>query len=49
MHVIASRPEVLDRLVANGFSRGLQPHGAALMKMNALAGVLLQAFGGPEQ
>ena len=45
MHIITGRQDVLDRLVAAGFTRGLQPRGKALMKMHALAPVLLRAFG----
>jgi hypothetical protein len=46
VHVVASRPGVLDRLVARGFYRGLGERRPALGKMNALLPVLLDAFGG---
>jgi hypothetical protein len=47
VHVIASRPEVLDALVAKGFRRGLTPARPDLSKMNALLPVLLDAFANP--
>ena len=45
MHVIASRPEVLDRLVARGFTRGLAPSAPVRSKMHEVVPVLLEAFG----
>ena len=45
VHVIASRTEVLDRLVARGFTRGLTPVRPTLSKMHELLPVLLDAFG----
>jgi hypothetical protein len=45
VHVIASRSEILDRLVARGFRDGLTPARPALAPMNALLPVLLDAFG----
>ncbi len=45
VHVIASRSEILDRLVARGFRNGLTPARPALSPMNALLPVLLDAFG----
>lgn len=45
VHVIASRPAVLDRLRAHGFRDGLQPPGAALARMDTLMPILLDAFG----
>ncbi len=45
VHVIASRPEILRRLVAGGFREGLTPARPALAPMNALLPVLLDAFG----
>jgi hypothetical protein len=47
VHVIASRPEVLDRLLARGFQRGLTPQLPDLGKMHTLLPVLLEAFGRP--
>ena len=47
VHVIASRSDVLDRLVAKGFRRGLTPARPDLSKMNALLPVLLDAFADP--
>ncbi len=44
VHVIASRREILDALVAKGFRRGLTPSRPDLSKMNALLPVLLDAF-----
>ncbi|MBI3403651.1 MAG: CDP-alcohol phosphatidyltransferase family protein [Acidobacteria bacterium] len=45
VHVIASRPAVLDALVARGFHRGLSPERPTLSKMHALLPTLLSAFG----
>jgi hypothetical protein len=45
VHVIASRPAVLDALVARGFRRGLAPQRPTLSKMHALLPILLDAFG----
>jgi hypothetical protein len=44
VHVIASRRDVLDRLVARGFRHGLTPSRPDLSKMHALLPVLLDAF-----
>jgi Sulfatase len=46
VHVIASRPEVLERLQAHGFTPGLTPERAALGPMHELVPILLDAFGG---
>lgn len=45
MHVIASRPALLDRLAARGFTRGLAPTGPVRSKMHAVVPALLEAFG----
>ena len=45
MHVIASRPGVLARLVAQGFTEGLSPRRETLGPMNTMLPVLLDAFG----
>lgn len=45
VHVIASRPEALDALVARGFVRGLVPARPVLSKMHALLPTFLDAFG----
>jgi phosphoglycerol transferase MdoB-like AlkP superfamily enzyme len=45
VHVIAGRREVLDALVAKGFTRGLTPARRDLSRMHALLPVLLDAFG----
>ena len=45
MHVIASRPEVLERLRARGFQTGLRPSGPALVRMHAMLPILLDVFG----
>ena len=45
MHVIASRPEVLERLRARGFQAGLRPSGPALVPMHAMLPILLDVFG----
>jgi len=44
VHVIASRPDVLDHLVARGFRRGITPVRPDLSHMNALLPTLLEAF-----
>ena len=48
VHVIASRPDVLDRLRAAGFTDGLEPPDAALTRIDLLLPVLLDAFGESE-
>jgi hypothetical protein len=48
VHVIASRRPVLDRLLASGFREGLTPTRPDAGPMNALARILLDAFGSPE-
>jgi hypothetical protein len=45
MHVIASRRELLDRLLQHGFRKGLAPTSHPLMKINAMLPVLLDGFG----
>jgi hypothetical protein len=45
MHVIASRAELLDRLLQHGFRKGLAPTPQPLMKINAMLPVLLDGFG----
>jgi len=45
MHVIASRPEVLERLRERGFQPGLRPSGPALVRMHAMLPILLEVFG----
>jgi hypothetical protein len=45
VHVIASRPAVLDRLLASGFSAGLTPRRPAIGRMHQLLPTLLHAFG----
>jgi hypothetical protein len=45
VHVIADRPEVLDALLARGFVPGLDPAGAAVGPMHALAPWLVAALG----
>jgi phosphatidylglycerophosphate synthase len=44
VHVIASRPAVLEALEARGFHRGLTPDRPTLGKMHALLPILLSAF-----
>jgi hypothetical protein len=48
VHVIASRPAVLERLRARGFADGLAPPRPALARMDSLLSILLDAFGEPE-
>jgi hypothetical protein len=44
VHVITSRRDVLDQLVARGFRRGLTPSRPDLSRMHALLPILLDAF-----
>jgi hypothetical protein len=46
VHVISSRPEILQALRADGFQSGLNPTGPALGRMNQLTQWLLAAFNG---
>ena len=46
VHVVASRAELLDRLVGgHGFAPGLEPRGPAVARMDGLLPILLDAFG----
>ncbi len=45
VHVIASRPEVLASLRAQGFTPGMEPERRAVARMNELTPMLLTAFG----
>ena len=45
VHIIASRPAVLDRLLAHGFREGLTPQRPVLGRMYQLLPILLDAFG----
>jgi len=45
VHVVAARPDLLGRLVAHGFRRGLWPARPAIGRMHALLPRLLDAFG----
>ncbi len=45
VHVIASRPAILERLTARGFREGLTPARPRLSKMSRLLSTLLDAFG----
>ncbi len=47
VHIIASRPAILDDLLAHGFRPGLAPARPRLGRMHELLPILLQAFGGP--
>ncbi len=44
VHVVSSRPEILDALAARGFQRGLRPTRPALGRMHELLPMLLDAF-----
>jgi hypothetical protein len=44
VHVIASRPEILDALRVRGFRSGLTPVRPSLGKMHTLLPTLLDAF-----
>ncbi len=45
VHVVTSRKDVLDRLIARGFTAGLTPRRPALGRMHTLTPLLLDAFG----
>ncbi|MEZ5419278.1 MAG: hypothetical protein R2708_18340 [Vicinamibacterales bacterium] len=45
IHVVASRPDVLDRLAARGFTRGLAPSLPVRSRMHEVLPALLEAFG----
>jgi Sulfatase len=45
VHVIASRKNVIDGLIANGFRTGLTPARPTLTRMHALLPLLLDVFG----
>ncbi|MEZ5285693.1 MAG: sulfatase-like hydrolase/transferase [Vicinamibacterales bacterium] len=47
VHVVASRPAVLERLRAHGFTEGLAPARPDLARMDTLMPILLDAFGDP--
>jgi hypothetical protein len=49
VHVIASRPELLERLRAHGFHDGMTPPRRAIGPMHALLPTLLDAFGNRSQ
>jgi hypothetical protein len=49
VHVIASRPDVLDRLRRNGFREGLAPRDPAVARMDTLLPMLLDAFGDEDE
>ena len=48
VHIIASRPGVLDRFVAHGFRAGMTPARPALGPMHTLTTTVLDALGEPE-
>jgi hypothetical protein len=48
VHVIASRPPVLDAMRAHGFRPGLTPTHPSLSRMHELMPTMLEAFGDPE-
>jgi len=48
VHVVASRREVLDRLLRQGFREGLTPQRPIVARMDTLMPILLGAFGDPE-
>jgi hypothetical protein len=48
VHVIASRRDVLDRLLRHGFREGLTPPEPAVARMHTLLPILLDAFGDEE-
>jgi hypothetical protein len=46
VHVVASRPDILEALQRRGFAPGLTPRGAAIGEMRRLAPTLLEVFAG---
>ena len=44
VHVITNRPAVLDRLLARGFHRGINPPRARIATMHGLLPTLLDSF-----
>jgi len=48
VHIIASRPDILDRLKTLGFDDGLTPAAGPISKMHDLLPILLDAFGDRE-
>ena len=48
VHVIASRPPVLEAMRAHGFRPGLTPTHPSLSRMHELMPTMLEAFGDPE-
>jgi hypothetical protein len=47
VHVVSSRPALLDALVARGFVSGLRPTRMPLMRMHELMPALVEAMNGP--
>jgi hypothetical protein len=47
VHIVTNRPEVLRRLVAAGFTPGMNPPRQSLGPMHTLTRTLLDAFSGP--
>jgi len=45
VHIVASQPDLLSRLVSSGFRRGLTPERPTLGPMHALLPLMLDAFG----
>ena len=45
VHIITNRVEILDRLLARGFRKGITPERPSLGKMHTLTPMLLEAFG----
>ncbi len=44
VHIVASRPDLLEQLRGHGFSQGLTPHYPSLVPMHALTAILLDSF-----
>jgi hypothetical protein len=49
VHVVSSRPRVLERLLRMGFREGITPKRPSLGKMHTLTPMLLDAFGGDDR
>ena len=47
VHVVSSRPALLDALAARGFQRGMNPARTPLMRMHELMPALVSAMDGP--
>jgi phosphoglycerol transferase MdoB-like AlkP superfamily enzyme len=49
VHIVTSQVQVLDRLVAQGFQRGMTPARPSLGEMHELLPILMRAFAAPPE